>query len=64
MKSLGCLDVTMKLFENDRHEILKEPDKTDVYEYIQIWMEKKSLINNNINKEDSLYNSIDIEIKT
>ena len=64
MKSLGCLDVTMKLFENDRHEILQEPDKTDVYEYIQIWMEKKSLINNNINKEDSLYNSIDIEIKT
>ena len=44
MKSLGSLDVTMKLFKNDRHEILKEPDRIDVYEYIRIWIEKKSLI--------------------
>ena len=44
VKSLGSIDVTIKLFENDRHELLKEIDKKDVYEYIKVWIEKKCLI--------------------
>ena len=43
VKSLGSIDVTMKLFENDRHELLLEIDKKDVYEYISTWIEKKCL---------------------
>ena len=45
IKSVGSLDVTMKLFEKDRHELLLEPDKDDVYEYIRVWIEKKCLLN-------------------
>ena len=44
VKSLGSIDVTLKFFENDRHELLKEIDKKDVYEYIKVWIEKKCLI--------------------
>lgn len=46
VKSVGTLDVTMKLFEKDRHELLMEIDKDDVYEYIRVWIEKKCLLNN------------------
>ena len=46
VKSLGSIDVSMKLFENDRHELLLEIDKKDVYEYINVWIEKKCLANN------------------
>lgn len=47
MKSLGSIDVTMKLFEKDRHELLKEIDRKDVFEYIKLWIEKKSLLYHN-----------------
>ena len=47
MKLLGSTDVTMKLFEKDRHELLKEIDRKDVYEYIKVWIEKKSLLFHN-----------------
>ena len=38
MKKVGIQDVTYKLFENDRHEILNEPDKDDVYNEILSWL--------------------------
>ena len=36
----GAQNVTMKLYENDRHEILNELDKAVVYEDILSWIEK------------------------
>lgn len=37
-KDSGALDVTYKLYENDRHEILNETDKQIVFEDILAWM--------------------------
>lgn len=37
---VGMEDVTMRLFEKDRHEILNELDKEDVYAYVLAWLEK------------------------
>ncbi|MDO4197930.1 MAG: alpha/beta hydrolase [Erysipelotrichaceae bacterium] len=37
----GMIDAEMKLFENDRHEILNETDKEDVYEDIFNWISGK-----------------------
>lgn len=37
-KSIGMLDLTYKLYENDRHEILNETDKQVVYEDLLAWM--------------------------
>ncbi len=37
----GIDDVTLKLWENDRHEILNELDKSDVYQYIYNWLKSK-----------------------
>ena len=37
----GMLDVEMKLYDNDRHEILNETDKETVYEDLYQWMIKK-----------------------
>ena len=37
-KEKGALDVTYKLYENDRHEILNETDKEVVFEDILAWM--------------------------
>ncbi len=37
-KESGALDVTYKLYENDRHEILNETDKQVVFEDILAWM--------------------------
>lgn len=34
----GCLDLTYKLYENDRHEILNETDRQVVFEDILAWM--------------------------
>ncbi len=36
----GITDVSCKLFENDRHEILNETDRADVYAYIRDWLEQ------------------------
>ena len=36
----GITDVSCKLFENDRHEILNETDRADVYAYIKDWVEQ------------------------
>lgn len=40
-KRCGINDVTLKLWENDRHEILNELDKSDVYQYIYNWLKSK-----------------------
>lgn len=40
-KRCGINDVTLKLWENDRHEILNELDKGDVYQYIYNWLKSK-----------------------
>ena len=38
-KRLGMKDVTLKLYPQDRHEILNEVDREDVYRDIFHWME-------------------------
>ena len=42
MKLVGSVDVTMKLFEKARHEILNEINKLEVFEYIVNWINEKS----------------------
>lgn len=37
-KSVGCTDVSMKLFKDDRHELLNEYDKLEIMEYISSWI--------------------------
>ena len=37
-KEAGSLDITYKLYENDRHEILNETDRDKVYADILAWM--------------------------
>ncbi len=41
MKASGIKDVAMKLYENDRHEILNETDREQVYQDILGWMESR-----------------------
>ena len=43
MKSAGILDLKIKLFENDRHEILNEINRKEVYKYIKTWLDEKTL---------------------
>lgn len=38
MKDLGIRDVRLKLYQNDRHEILNETDKETVYEDLYVWL--------------------------
>ncbi|MCR5321482.1 MAG: lysophospholipase [Lachnospiraceae bacterium] len=38
---IGMTDVAMKLYENDRHEILNEVDKETVYEDLYQWITEK-----------------------
>ena len=40
-KSCGIKDVSMKLYENDRHEILNEVDRSLVFDDLLTWMEKR-----------------------
>lgn len=42
-KSAGIKDITMKLFKNDRHEILNETDRKEVMEYIYSWIKEKMI---------------------
>ena len=41
IKSAGISDVTMKLYEGDRHEILNETDREQVFEDLYNWMKSK-----------------------
>ncbi|MCI9417466.1 MAG: alpha/beta hydrolase [Eubacterium sp.] len=40
----GLTDVSLKLYKNDRHELLNETDRKDVYEDIFTWISKKITI--------------------
>lgn len=40
-REAGIRDVSLKLYENDRHEILNERDRRQVYEDILRWMEER-----------------------
>ena len=40
-KDCGCKDVQIKLYENDRHEILNETDRETVYTDLYSWMESR-----------------------
>lgn len=40
-KKAGVKDVSIRLYENDRHEVLNEQDRQQVYEDILKWMEEK-----------------------
>ena len=52
MKFAGILDINMKLFENDRHEILNEINRDEVFEYIKVWLEEKTILYTNVNKDN------------
>lgn len=41
LKETGISDVVMKLYPNDRHELLNELDKQEVYNDIKQWLDKK-----------------------
>lgn len=43
MKSVGISDVKIKLYKNDRHEILNEVNRKEVYEDIRTWLDEKTL---------------------
>ena len=47
MRNMGSIDVTLKLIDNDRHELLNEIDRKDIYIYILNWIEQKSKIYEN-----------------
>lgn len=40
-RDAGIKDVSLKLCENDQHEVLNEQDRQQVYEYIWSWMEER-----------------------
>ena len=40
-KKAGIRDLKMILYENDRHEILNEVDRDQVYADLLDWMEKR-----------------------
>ncbi len=40
-KSAGIQDVSLKLFEDDRHEILNETNKEEVYQFVGKWIEDR-----------------------
>lgn len=41
LKDLGCTNIDLKLYPNDRHEILNETDKQKVYEDLLNWLDSK-----------------------
>ena len=41
MKAVGSVDVTIKLYEKMRHEVLNELNRNEVYEYIYSWLKQK-----------------------
>ena len=42
-KTAGIHDIQIKLYENDRHEILNETDRDVVYSDLQTWLDSKCL---------------------
>ena len=45
MVKVGVKDVNIKLFEGDRHEILNEKNRGEVFEYIGNWLDEKNNTN-------------------
>ena len=45
MVKVGVKDVSIKLFEGDRHEILNEKNREEVFEYIGNWLDEKNNTN-------------------
>lgn len=43
-RAAGIGDVTLKLYENDRHELLNETDREKVYDDLLAWMESRQKI--------------------
>lgn len=41
-KAAGIKDVSIHLYEGDRHEILNEVDRKNVYQDILEWIEKRN----------------------
>ena len=41
-QNCGIKDVEMKLYKDDRHEILNELDKDQVYQDILTWLDKRN----------------------
>ena len=41
MKKAGLSDVQMRFFEGDRHEILNELDRKEVYQYLLDWLDAR-----------------------
>lgn len=39
----GVTDISLKLYPNDRHEILNEPNRFTVYNDIYDWLERQLL---------------------
>lgn len=37
-KKAGIKDISIKLYKNDRHELINETDKEDVYDDIRHWL--------------------------
>ena len=42
MKLVGSVDVTLKLYEGSRHEVLNELNRKEVFEYILNWINNKT----------------------
>lgn len=42
LKAVGMKNISVKLYENDRHEILNETDREKVYEDLLLWLTKYS----------------------
>jgi len=40
-KNTGITDISIKLYENARHETLNETNKEDVYNDVLTWLESK-----------------------
>ena len=41
-KNCGMKDVEIKLYPDDRHEILNELDKDQIYQDILTWLDKRN----------------------
>jgi alpha-beta hydrolase superfamily lysophospholipase len=45
-KNIGISDITLKLYKDDRHEILNELDRLDVYNDVLRWIDERTRKNN------------------
>ena len=46
MVKIGVKDVIMKLFEGDRHEVLNEKNRQEVFEFLGNWLDEKNTNSN------------------